>query len=269
MKEGVAHEKRLKEDKPRIQWPRGDYVNFGNEFARTLGISISSVNTQHKSLVLAQDVFGPHHFGRPSRLDGRIETQESQGIQNSLEETLYLSATAGKFVAAAVFRSLQGKWILNRSYLSRRPEYPSGPSTGTAEFIPRTATLASDVKSNETRREYLYSEQTELMAFNGLKLNGTQQYIYQYHELDDKLEVFFCKRDEKFSLDYFFHRLEFVFYEGQREWRAKASHFCSPDNYKVGYTFFFKGADLERWKIEYEVKGPRKDYNMETWYTRP
>lgn len=51
-------------------------------------------------------------------------------------------------------------------------------------------------------------------------------------------------------------------------WRAKASHWCSPDTYEVRYTFSFKGADVEKWKIEYEVKGPKKDYSMETWYTR-
>ena len=264
MEQGVAHEKRLREAKPRMQWPRGDYVNFGTEFTKTLGISMTSLQSQHNTLVSAQDVFGPHHFERPSWLHGRMETQESQSLKSSLEETLYASATAGKFVAAAVFRALQGKWVLNRTYLSRRPEYPSGPSVGIAEFIPRIVG-----ESKDTRREYLYSEKTELTASNGIKLNGTQQYIYQYDDLTDKFEVFFCKRDEKFTLDYFFHSLKFVPHEGQTEWRAEASHFCSPDNYEVGYTFYFKGADLERWKIEYDVKGPRKDYNMETWYTRP
>jgi hypothetical protein len=51
-------------------------------------------------------------------------------------------------------------------------------------------------------------------------------------------------------------------------WGAKGSHWCSPDTYEVRYEFYFKGADIERWKIEYKVKGPKKDYTMETWYMR-
>ena len=80
------------------------------------------------------------------------------------------------------------------------------------------------------------------------------------------------KRDSGSSLESQFHRVDFeVPLENvlpKTPWCAKASHWCSPDTYKVRYTFYFKGADVEKWKVEYEVNGPRKDYSMETWYTR-
>jgi hypothetical protein len=184
----------------------------------------------------------------------------------SLEQTLSRSANSGLFVAAAIFRALHGHWKLTRIYTSRLREYPSGPSTGTAEFIPRKASR-SDGGYNY-KIEYLYSEKTILMTSTGLQLQGSQQYIYQYDEPNDKLEVYFAKRDDEGTLDRLFHPVNLVPHSDSSPWKAKSSHLCPPDNYEVDYTFFFKGSDLEKWVIEYEVKGPKKDYHMQTWYTR-
>jgi hypothetical protein len=92
-------------------------------------------------------------------------------------------------------------------------------STGTAEFIPRqtsSSSSSSPSTSQETpangeplNLEYLYSESTELTTSAGLKLAGTKQYIYQYDEPIDKLEVYFVKRDSGSSLESLFHRLDF------------------------------------------------------------
>jgi hypothetical protein len=282
MEEGVAFEEGLRRSQPRPQWPRGDYVAFGTALAETVGISLPLQNSERGTReVLPKDVFGPQLFTPPEwvRTSDGFVTGEITSDFNSLESTLTCSTASTSFVAAAVYRALHGPWILNRTYISRRPEYPSGPSTGTADFIPRVASSTtstqgtSDSKVQRSRPEYLYSEKTDLTTSSGLKLAGTQQYIYQYDEPNDKLEVYFAKRDATSSLDYFFHKLEFIPRSPGDEskkspWRAKASHFCSPDNYEVEYTFYFKGVDLQEWKIEYEVKGPKKDYSMETWYTR-
>ena len=151
--------------------------------------------------------------------------------------------------------------------MSRRPEYPSGPSSGRADFIPRKASiLQGPTATNEI--EYLYAEKTILTASGGLKLQGSQQYIYRYDKPDDKLAVYFAKRDGEATLDNLFHQINLEPPEPSNPWKAKSFHFCPPDNYEICYTFYFKGADLERWMIEYEVKGPNKDYTMQTSYTR-
>ena len=137
------------------------------------------------------------------------------------------------------------------------------------QFIPRKASVLPD-SEDTSKIEYLYSEKTVLTTSTGLQLQGSQQYIYRYNESEDKIVAYFAKRDDYATLDYIFHQVNLESpSDPSKPWRAKSSHFCSPDNYKVGYKFFFKGADLDKWMIEYEVKGPRKDYTMQTWYTRP
>jgi hypothetical protein len=203
------------------------------------------------------------------------QSQDNQDPHKSSERKLLSSAAS---MAAAIFRSLQGRWTLNRTYISRRPDYPSGLSTGTAEFTSRSVLTASTVgdraspgsKTQADDTDYLYFETTEFTTSTGLRLSGTQRYIYRYAELQDKIEVFFTNRDEAASVGSFFHRVDIKTPDtlGLLPWKAEASHFCSPDTYEVAYTFVFNGPDLEKWKIEYEVRGPKKDYSMETWYSR-
>ena len=277
----------MRNSKPRVQFPRGQYVRFGIELANEAGVILPPPSFElSERLLHPQDIFGPHLFTRSSwlqRSDDKHPT-EPQPVLRELEQTLNLAATSALFVAAAVFRSLHGSWIINRTCVSRHPDYPSGVSTGTAEFIPRqTSSPPEPSASQETPAngeprnlvEYLYSESTELTTSAGLKLAGTKQYIYQYDEPNDKLEVYFAKRDPGWSLESLFHRINFeeVPLDGNASspktpWHAKASHWCNPDMYEVRYTFSFKSADVEKWKIEYEVKGPKKDYTIETWYTR-
>ena len=262
LKEGISAEEKMRSSRPRMQWPRGDYVGFGCDLAQTVGISLPQHSLElNKQSLQPHNVFVPSHFQHPYRLE--TDTQMA-----SLEKTLSLSATSGLFVAAAIFRALHGCWKLNRIYTSHLPEYPSGPSSGTAEFIPRKASILPN-STDTSKIEYLYSEKTILTTSTGLQLQGSQQYIYRYDEPNDKLVVYFAKRDDYATLDYLFHQVNLESSpDPSKPWGAKSSHFCSPDNYEVGYNFFFKGADLERWMIEYEVKGPKKDYTMQTWYTR-
>jgi len=221
------------------------------ELANEVGIVFPPPSAaSNKRLILAQNIFGPHLLTRPSWLQPSNDNHatEPQPFLRELEHTLNLAATSALFVAAAVFRSVHGSWILNRTYISRHPDYPSGVSTGTAEFIPRQHSSSSSTSQESQGAnnvpcnvEYLYSEQTELTTSSGSKLAGTKQYIYQYDEPSDKLEVYFAKRDSGSSLDSLFHRVDF---EGPSEnaplkspWGAKASHWCSPDTYEVRYMF--------------------------------
>jgi len=260
MNEGIDAVRKMRDFRPRMQWPRGDYVLFGTELAKTAGISLPEDPQFSKNLVETQDVFVPTHFTPESAYKTELSSC-------SLQQTLEKSAKEGLFVAAAIFRSLHGLWQLSRTYISRLPEYPSGPSTGTAEFIPRKASSRSEPNPIHGI-EYLYSEKTVLTTSKGLQLQGTQQYIYQYDEPNDKLKVYFTKRDEAFTLDYLFHQINLLPPSPHGPWQATSNHFCTPDTYDVAYEFHFQGSNLHTFKISYEVKGPRKDYSTETVYTR-
>jgi len=274
MQVGIEQEKTLRDSRPRPQWPRGDYAGFGTELANAIGLKFPPASEElSKFSVPPNEVFSPALFSRPSWLQRR-EIVEQTGVVSpeiSLQGVLHQSVTAARFVAAAIFRALHGKWQIQREYASRLPEYPSGPSTGSAEFRPRIASILSDEEGNGYKVEYLYSEQTVLTTATGLQLRGSREYVYRYHEPKDKLAVYFVKRDESFTVDYLFHRIDLEIpekSEEKRPWKARSSHFCDPDNYEVSYEFYFKGTELEKWNVSYTVKGPKKDYYMSTWYTR-
>ena len=277
MREGITMQREVRDMRPRMQFPRGDYVTFGRDIAKAMKTPVvyaDNVSEEDEEHDPAYEVFGPHLFARPRWfLSENYDEQEK--LFCLLNDTLEGSVESGLFIAAAVFRSLHGVWDLNRVYTSRRPEYPSGPSVGTAEFIPRKASQIEPSNSNVMWPiEYLYAEKAELTTANGSKYTGTQHYLYRYDEPQDRIEVFFTKRDKAFTLDYLFHYIKMQSrteeeIERKAPWQIKAVHPCGQDIYDVAYTFYFKGPDLEKWKIEYEVRGPRKDYTMATWYTRP
>ncbi len=87
-----------------------------------------------------------------------------------------------------------------------------------------------------------------------LKLEGsapiTAERGYRWADAGDVVDVFFD--DGKF-----FHRFEL----GDA---PKAAHWCDPDQYDVTYAF---GA-WPVWDATWTVKGPRKDYTMNSRYSR-
>ena len=273
---GIAYEEQIRNHRPKLQFPRGDYVEFCNALAGATKTTLPEMTHQlEKHIVQPQHIFVPQNFGPSPWMQpcSSPPVVEEPDPFKSLEQVLTRSANCGLFVAAAVFRFLQGTWLLNRTYVSRRSDHPSGSSTGSVEFIPRK--IHRPPTENENGNvEYLYSEKTEMIPSTGPQLSGTRQYIYRYNEPDDALDVFFAERGEEVSLGRLFHRLKFEHPPPSQTdtevspWIAKASHFCSPDTYEVAYTFFFDGADLAKWQIEYEVRGPKKDYSMKTWYSR-
>lgn len=79
--------------------------------------------------------------------------------------------------------------------------------------------------------------------------------------------VYFISKD--LSLDRLFHEIQFDESKLSSSLiKANGSHFCNPDNYTVNYEFYLKNSELNRWTIEYNVKGPKKDYKMLTCYSR-
>jgi hypothetical protein len=46
--------------------------------------------------------------------------------------------------------------------------------------------------------------------------------------------------------------------------QPEAAHFCAPDQYDVTYNF----TDWPHWSSTWRVKGPRKDYTMQSRYIR-
>lgn len=283
--DSVARTLALRDDVRVSQFPMGDYPWLMQELAEALAIQPEAVSVEglpvlpHNRLPL--DMLTPSRYISPSD-DGPARAEASKSIRNTVETTS-ASLTSPKFVAWAVFRSLQGSWNLERKLVSRLPSHPSGHFAGTANFLLREATPDgmrcavpdASIPTNDELAlgwpavEYLYVEDGEFKTDSGLAFRATRRYIWRYDEKRDMLSTWFAKTDDANRADYLFHEMEFhPRQQGDDAWKATAGHLCIDDYYDVGYNFFFKAVNLYNWGIEYTVKGPKKDYSIRGAYSR-
>jgi hypothetical protein len=174
--------------------------------------------------------------------------------------------TASTLLPRAAFFALQGRWSLERTLNSSFPDYPSGTFRGVATFYPRYPTSAAYYA------EYLYIEQGTLtLASSGQKIEGSRRYVYRYHELRDELSVWFVKPEDGTSVDYLFHQVAFLPHQdgiGGAKWEGRGFHLCEKDEYEAGYELTFRGVAIESFMINYDVKGPKKQYTAAARYHR-
>jgi hypothetical protein len=233
------------------QFPMGDYTYLADSFSEILGIEIKGEPRQGPVL--------PARYLSPNASD---EAQKQSLEALSAVSSIYSDSSQNrKFVARAIFRSLQGDWTLQRSLISSIATYPSGTFRGSAKFFPRAPTAP------EYDAEYLYFEEGDFETENGLKFRANRRYTHRYNEASDALSVWFVKADNK-TVDYLFHELEILPPENGGGWRARAHHLCIADTYGVKYEFRFRGVSIEEWTLAYSVKGPQKDYRIESVYRR-
>jgi hypothetical protein len=256
---GVESILKLRDDPKRAQFPMGDYAYLMESFSELLGISRSGDKEGERS----GGVFGARYLLPSISEAERLEADKSLSMISKIME----QCESGRYIARAAFRAMQGDWILQRTIISRIASYPSGKLSGKAYFKPRTPTDSS------ADLEYLYLENGEFKADNGFNFSAKRTYVHRYSESDDTLSVWFTKTDQK-SVDYFFHSLQFVPPSKEEAknktalWKANSSHLCIEDLYDVEYEFYFKGATLLKWSMEYTVRGPAKDYTISSVYTR-
>lgn len=172
----------------------------------------------------------------------------------------------------SLFRELQGEWNLRRRIASATASLPSGDFDGKAIFTP----VGGEGEYGATR-ELLYEESGIFRSeCNTLpEFRATKQYIYAL-ELDT-IQVYFVKTDGV-SRDAHFHQLDSK--EGCSQTQVgelepavlltvPSAHCCGRDLYQVRYHFVMNNAgSLQRFRVVYSAKGPRKNYWTEGWYTR-
>lgn len=228
-----------------------DYVGIVEEFAREAGVER-----------MDQAFDGQKGPAFPSRYQGIKTDKEADTVVQEVADLLKASDNDAKYVAAAVFRAMQGVWSLHRNIATRNTT-PGGVLTGTAHFHPRTPT------SPAYAAEYLYIEEGVFKMDNGFSFPATRRYVYRYNETTDKITAWFADEDGE-STGAFFNTWDFYPpADDCHGWMAKGHHWCDPDTYKSGCEFRFRGANLQKFAITYEVAGPKKDYSHESWYERP
>jgi hypothetical protein len=234
------------------QFWMADYVGLVEEFARRTGVTRSDS---------ALGVGNGPAFA--SRYIAGGANEEATSVIQDVTDIIQASLSHAKFVAAAVFRGMQGIWTLERKIDTRRLGSPGGTLIGTAHFHPRVPT------DPIYAAEYLYIEEGTFTMDNGLSFPATRRYIYRYNEVTDKITAWFADEDGK-SVATIFNTWQFEAPQTPRiGWVAKGHHWCDPDTYKNTCEFIFKGAALRRFDITYEVEGPNKDYSHRSWCVRP
>ncbi|KAK7951345.1 uncharacterized protein PG986_007073 [Apiospora aurea] len=265
----------LRPDPRLAQFPMGDYAFLMQEFAKALEMKISTPKeTPPLANGKSMDILTPARYVS----EGAAQSQIAEVEKNlaCTHETALGGLTKARFVAQAVFRSLLGEWKLERDLVSKLPSHPSGRFVGTAKFLLRqgTADGRNAAEQDDLGMEYLYIEDGDFMASNGMKFRATRRYVWRYDGTRDVLSVWFAKTDDNMRADYLFHDIEFIVPDAADEaaqtkgWQAKASHLCIEDLYNVKYEFKFQAVNLKEWRIGYSVNGPKKDYTISGVYRR-
>ncbi|KFY29706.1 hypothetical protein V494_08531 [Pseudogymnoascus sp. VKM F-4513 (FW-928)] len=262
------------------QFPMGDYTHIMESLREIQGHGpVEAADSYCTPVSPALYATGLQGLGGDEEA---IESKEAlQLIQQEVD-----GSRSGKFVAKAIFRSLQGNWVLNRTINSNISTYPSGSLVGTARFYPRRPTAEGFAA------EYLYVEDGDFKTDTGMQFRATRRYVYRYAEAEDKLSVWFVKTDNK-TVDYLFHELQMISPHPaggehtsnsppganeqdpkglvpamDRRWKATSHHLCIDDTYDPEYEFAFRGVELAKWSVGYHVRGPHKDYWIGSVFTR-
>ena len=169
--------------------------------------------------------------------------------------------------ARDIFNTLNGSWQLSREFLCENGSKNFGNLDGTATFTSRSST------DDSPDGEKLYSEVGDFVTTKGLKSETYRQYAWRFDTLTQTINVWFVKADDQRSVDYLYHTLKFP--DGARpgntnvfELTASGDHLCDKDFYQAKYTFHVENRSVTRWTSTTTVRGPSKDYVLESTYAR-
>ena len=167
----------MKERNPSIpQYWMGDFVGIMEEGNRLLSTPRDdSIFASHEGCAF------PARY--PSRKSGSPNVEASQEIVRDAKQVAD-DAKQGRFVAAAVFRALQGSWVMQLS-----PPGPDAPAvqTGVAAFHPRFPTARG------FDSEYLY---TEALASQGHEA-ARPILVWRYSAVLEQVSVWRVAKDTK------------------------------------------------------------------------
>ncbi|KAF2205176.1 hypothetical protein GQ43DRAFT_437295 [Delitschia confertaspora ATCC 74209] len=194
---------------------------------------------------------------------------------------------------AQIFTSLltsSKPWKLTRTLKSALPTHPSGTVTGTAKFTPCAPGSA------EYESAYLYEEEGEFVTESpvaGLKFQARRKYVYRLKstngkggdgkdKYEDEISVFFHEDEKEGGIGGLFVEMGPLSFEstwsGTLSAKNKERHLCGEDLYAASWRFgpaLFETKESRNreevegdkwWEVQYDVKGPKKDYVSWTRY---
>lgn len=137
----------------------------------------------------------------------------------------------------------EGEWRMERCIDDRR-----GARAGAASGV---ATFAAQPDDADTA---LICAEAMTIDYGGNRIAGEQTTIWRFQDP--------CGPDLYFRDARFFCAMRFR--EVRGVWRAEFSHDCGEDRYEGAALV----TDESNWRLLWTVKGPRKDYSLDTAYSR-
>lgn len=153
---------------------------------------------------------------------------------NFCESILIIAVMNSETVKHKIFKNLTGTWNVSREIEN------FGSAAGTATFV------------YKGENSIHYREDIKVEPFTTDSYEAFREYFYKYDKDDDKITMYF-KDLQLFS------ELEI---SGEK--KLSGEHLCGLDNYNVLFNFLSQ----DKFTTSYHVKGPKKDYKIETTYDR-
>lgn len=153
---------------------------------------------------------------------------------NFCKSILIITVMSFETVKHKIFKNLTGTWNLSREIEN------FGRAAGTATFV------YTELNSIH------YREDIKVEPFTTDSYKAFREYFYKYDKEEDKIIMYF--KDLKL-----FSELEIY---GEKN--LAGEHLCGLDNYNVLFDFLSQ----DKFITSYYVKGPKKDYKIETTYVR-
>lgn len=229
---GIETEHRIRNLKPRPQYPHPDPVGVANDLAKDLDLIPANLTD---SILLTQ-----------FRTDGPDLTV----IQEY--NTIVKAALQGRFVAGVLYRAWHGsKWTYERT------------CTRSSTTITTRGIAHFDI---DEHGQLLYLETEDSSAASTQPLGIVQKYIYVYDESADDLAAFFVESDDKRGP--LFHKLQFQpsTSSDPAGWAAVGDYQSKNGHFSVSYLLVFAGIQLARFDVQFTVNGSDNDYTLNTKY---
>ncbi len=140
--------------------------------------------------------------------------------------------------ANRIFQSLRGKWTFTRMISDQ------GKIEGTAIF-----------KEDLLDKNFLHYKEEGIFKVDDGKTHATYR-DYYYRLIGEQICVYFTEKPERL--------FQTLIFADTSPLTATASHLCIADTYDAIYTFTAQDA----FSLCYRVKGPQKDYSIQTHFKR-
>ncbi|KAL3906607.1 MAG: hypothetical protein SGILL_009201, partial [Bacillariaceae sp.] len=232
----------IRNQDPRPQFPRGNYIGFMDSMASILKTANDGDGQSFPTRNIKKgDIVAPAFF------------QESDEIARAAQEDLAKETEKGEngsHVPAIVLSALIGSWDFDRNIVHF--------SNNHRERVHGT------IRYSRPKLDYvLYREDGLYELAPGKSLPVFRE--YEYVCTHDMLDVYFVEGGERAHLF-----LSLKFQQDQSSdgyWVATSDHLCIKDLYKGNFKIKLDGTKATELVITYRVKGPAKDYEATTYMT--